>query len=189
MIRLGLIAAATISAIAATPAHAQPRVAPPPQRMIDATDSPTPAAPGDVESIDALLSAVYDIVSGPAGERRDWGRLRSLFTAGARHMQLTERALWVGGVEDYIAVSGAYVEERGYFEREVGRAVEQYGDLAQVFSTYEGRVTANGPVALRGINSFQLVRNDGRWWIASLVRHAETRQTPIPARYLNRSRD
>jgi hypothetical protein len=130
------------------------------------------------------MRAVYDVISGPAGQKRDWNRMRSLFTANARLMPHGARGLRSGSVEDYITSSGPFLEKEGFIEREVARRVEQYGDIAQVFSTYEARNRADGPVIMRGINSFQLVRHAGRWWVVSIMWQAETPQTPIPAEYL-----
>lgn len=182
--------AALAAALLAGPAVArQPQAAPAPaspSRFVIATESPVTANPADVASIDAILRAVYDVISGPAGQRRDWNRMRSLFTANARLMPLAPRGLRSGSVEDYIATSGPLLEREGFIEREVHRVVEEYGDIAHVFSTYEARRTVDGPAFLRGINSFQLVRHGGRWWVVSIMWQAETPQTPIPARYLPR---
>ncbi len=163
--------------------QAQPR---PPSRFVVGTENAVPANPADVASLDAIMAAVYDVISGPAGQRRDWNRMRSLFTVGARMMPHGARGLRVGTVEDYIATSGPLLEERGFFEREIGRVVEQYGDIAHVFSTYEARSAEGRPVIMRGINSFQLVRHADRWWVVSIMWQAETPQTPIPERYLPR---
>jgi hypothetical protein len=129
------------------------------------------------------MRAVYDVISGPAGQKRDWNRMRSLFTANARMCprvagdhERRRRGLY--------QARAAMLEKEGFIEREVARRVEQYGDIAQVFSTYEARNRADGPVIMRGINSFQLVRHAGRWWVVSIMWQAETPQTPIPAEYL-----
>ena len=42
------------------------------------------ADPKDVASIDAIMKAVYDVISGDAGKLRDWDRFRSLFHKDAR---------------------------------------------------------------------------------------------------------
>ena len=183
-----LACAAPAAAQPATPpsaAAAQP--APRPSRFVNATENAVGANPADVASLDAIMRAVYDVISGPAGQRRDWNRMRSLFTANARMMPLGARGLRSGSVEDYIASSGPLLEGEGFFERETNRVVEEYGDIAHVFSTYEATRTAGGPVFLRGINSFQLVRHGGRWWVVSIMWQAETPQTPIPARYQPRA--
>lgn len=184
----GLLAGMTF--MAAAPVLAQPHTSstpPPPMlpsRFVDATVGPFRPNPADVASIDAIMAAVYDVISGPAGQRRDWDRMRSLFTVDARLMPKGSRGLRSGSVEDYISSSGPMLEQRGFFEREVARRVEQYGDIAHVFSTYEARQAENGPVFMRGINSFQMVRHDGRWWVVSIMWQAESPQTPIPQHYL-----
>lgn len=180
-----LAAALTFGAV---PAAAQPQPAAPapmlPSRFTDATVSGYRTDPADVASIDAIMAAVYDVISGPAGQARDWNRMRSLFTDQARLMPKGPRGLRIGSVDDYIAVSGPLLEREGFFEREVARRVEQYGDIAHVFSTYEARRTTDGPAFMRGINSFQLVRHNDRWWVVSIMWQAETPQTPIPQHYL-----
>ena len=182
-----LILAAALSAAQATAPAPQPTPQPP-SRFILGTQSSVPANPADVATLDAVMKAVYDVISGGAGQRRDWNRMRSLFTAGARLMPLGRSGLRIGGVEDYIATSGPVLEKDGFFEREIGRVTEQYGDIAHVFSAYEARRTPSGPVFMRGINSFQLVRHGGRWWVASIMWQPETPDNPIPARYLNPNR-
>ena len=167
--------------VATSPAAAQPQQ---PSPFVVVTQGAIPANPADVASVDAIMAAVYDVISGPAGERRDWNRMRSLFTANGRLMPKGGSGLRSGSVEDYISSNGPILEERGFFETEIARRVEQYGDIAHVFSTYEARQSENGPVFMRGINSFQLVRHDGRWWVVSIMWQAETPQNPIPAGYL-----
>ena len=178
----GLLAAALLG-LAAQPAPVpRPQL---PSRFKEETVGAHRASPADVASIDAILRAVYDVISGPAGQRRDWNRMRSLFTRDARLMPHGARGLRSGSVEDYIAASGPLLEGEGFFESEVARRVEQYGDIAHVFSTYEARRTRSGPVFMRGINSLQLARHGGRWWVVSIMWQAEMPQTPIPRQYLS----
>jgi hypothetical protein len=177
-----------MSAAAPLGAQPQPPAQPAQDRFRAGTEARVPAEPADVASIDAILAAVYDVISGPAGKRRDWDRMRSLFTQDARMMPLGPRGLRIGGVEDYIAVSGPLLESQGFIEREIGRVTEEYGGIAHVFSAYEARAVAGGPVIMRGINSFQLVRHGGRWWVASIMWQPETPGNPIPARYLRRGK-
>jgi len=155
-----------------------------PSPFVPVTTGSVPANPADVGSLDAIMRAVYDVISGPAGQKRDWNRMRSLFTSNARLMPKGGRGLMSGSVEDYITSSGPQLEQNGFIEREIARRVEQYGDIAHVFSTYEARQSASGPVFLRGINSFQLVRHEGRWWVVSIMWQAESPQNPLPAQYL-----
>lgn len=171
-------------ALIGAPAPAQQQAPPRPSPVI-VTESSVPANPTDVASIDAILRAVYDVISGPAGQKRDWNRMRSLFTANARLMPKGANGLRSGSVEDYIRMNGPTLEQNGFIERELARRVEQYGDIAHVFSTYEARNRADGPVIMRGINSLQLVRHQGRWWVVSIMWQSETPQNPLPSNYLS----
>ena len=156
-----------------------------------AQDSPGPAAnPADVGSVNAILEAVYDVISGPAGEARDWDRMRSLFVSGARliptgRTQTGESRHRVMTLEEYIESSGPFLERNGFFEREIGRVSERYGKIVHAFSAYDSRRTAEDaePFA-RGINSFQLWHDGSRWWVVSIFWEAETPDNPIPDRYL-----
>lgn len=147
----------------------------------------------DVRSIDTILAATYDVISGPAGKKRDWDRFRSLFYPGARLIPTgkrpndTEVRARVLTPDDYVERSAPFLEKEGFFERGVSNNVEQFGNIAQVFSTYESRHTAGDAQPFqRGINSFQLVNDGKRWWIMTIMWQAETPESPIPQEYLRK---
>src|SRR5258706_15221457 len=110
--------------------------------------APAPAAmpaanPKDVESIDAIMAALYNVISGPAGER-DWNRFRSLFLPEARMGAVRRKPDGAFSAssftpDGYVERAGSYFKEHAFFESEVSRKVEQFGQEAHVFSTYESR--------------------------------------------------
>lgn len=150
------------------------------------------ADPRDVESIDAIIAATYDVISGPAGKKRDWNRERSLFYPGARIMptatvpgrndvKLEPQLL---DVEKYIARVDPLLQQ-GFYEAEIARKTEQYGRIAHVWSTYESRYKEDDSEAfMRGINSFQLFNDGRRWWILSIYWQHESPEHAIPDKYL-----
>ena len=155
-----------------------------------AAQGETPAAdPADVASVDAIIGAVYDVISGPAGEERDWDRFRSLFVPDAH---LIPTALNSEGgaqarvltVEQFVEGSSRFVETNSFYEREVARRTERYGNIAHAFSTYESRHEPEEEPFERGINSFQLLKDGERWWIVTIYWEAERADNPIPAKYL-----
>ena len=155
--------------------------------------TPPAANPADVESIDAIIAASYDVISGPAGKKRDWDRERSLFAPGARLIPTatvpgqTDVALapLVLDVEGYIARVEPLFAKEGFYETEVARRVEQFGQIAHVWSTYESRHDQGEQEPfMRGINSFQLFHDGNRWWILSIYWQHESNKHPIPAKYL-----
>ncbi|MBL8738477.1 MAG: DUF2785 domain-containing protein [Planctomycetes bacterium] len=151
--------------------------------------SPEAADPVDVASVDAIVRALYASISGPAGQRRDWARVRSLFH---RHHRMLPLVRGQGGmqavpltVDDYVQRAGAMLERDGFFEQEIARQVLQFGDLVHVWSTYEARRSlADEQPFLRGINSIQLVREGGRWWVLSIGWEQEADAGPIPPAFL-----
>ena len=148
------------------------------------------ANPADVESIDAIVTALYASISGGPGEPRDWNRLRSLFIPGGRLMPVGQRAPGALGlrlleVNDYIANAGPTLERVGFRERELSRETDVFGNIAHVFSTYEGRAETEDRV-VRGINSIQLLNDGTRWWVINVYWQAESPDNPLPAEYLPR---
>jgi hypothetical protein len=173
-----LVVASSVLAQAPTPAAT---TVPPPS-------SPA-AAPADVASMESIVAAVYDVISGPAGKKRDWARMKSLFAEGARMIPTSPRPGGMAGtrvldVDGYIERSSPFFEKEGFYEREVARRVEHFGHIAHVFSTYEARHDPNGAPFIRGINSFQLVNDGKRWWVVTIFWEAESDTLKIPPEYL-----
>jgi hypothetical protein len=153
------------------------------------------ADPQDVASIDAIIRAAYDVISGPAGQERDWDRERSLFIPGARLIPTSkapgaiegdaDAPLQVLDVEGYIARVKPFFEKSGFYEKEIARRTEQFGPIVHVFSTYESRHAENDPEPfMRGINSIQLFHDTKRWWIVTIYWRHEGLENPIPEAYL-----
>lgn len=171
---------------------ASPTPSPTPKPLTIETPAPPAANPADVASVDAIIAAVYDVISGPAGKKRDWNRMRSLFVPGARLIPTGPKPTGgygarVGTVEDYITRGGPYLESQGFFETEIARKMETFGNIAHAFSTYESRHKAEDqkPFA-RGINSIQLVNDGTRWWVVTIFWQGEDEKTPLPEKYLRK---
>jgi len=153
--------------------------------------APKEANPADVATLDAIMKAVYDVISGDAGAPRDWDRFRSLFHKDARLIPTGKNAqTGVVGAraltpDDYVQRASANFAKEGFFEREKARRVDMYGNIAQVFSTYESfHSLTDAKPFMRGINSFQLLNDGKRWWVVTIYWQGETPETPIPKQYL-----
>ena len=149
------------------------------------------ADPNDVDTIDSIISAAYNGISGAAGENRDWDRERSLYYPGARLIPTAKPgandglAPQVLNVEGFIARVEPYFAEHGFFEKEIARRTEQFGHIAHVWSVYESRHNADDPEPFaRGINSIQLFYDGTRWWIVNIYWQQESAEHPIPEKYL-----
>ena len=147
------------------------------------------AKPGDVQSVDSVLAALYDVISGPAGQARDWNRFKSLFIPDARLIPVRHSKTGTGA--DVLPLSVEQYQERatpllaaGFLERGIHSTSESFGDVVHVFSTYESRRTKDGPPFQRGINSIQLLKDGNRYWVVNIFWDAETPANPIAAKYL-----
>jgi hypothetical protein len=146
------------------------------------------ARPGDVDSIEHIIAAVYDVISGPAGPR-DWDRFRSLYYPGAR--MIPSRRDDKGGVtaqvvspDDYATRSQVYFSREGFFENAVANRIETWDRIAHVWSTYESRHAKGEKSFARGINSFQLFNDGTRWWILTVYWESEDAAHTLPEKYL-----
>lgn len=181
---------AALSQSAAQSASAPPAAAPRPTVSFDdATLSAMvpKARPEDVSSPDSLIAATYAVISGPPGPR-DWDRFRSLFVPQARLTAAHKRkdgtgALTLLGVMDYINLAGAGFLKNGFFENSMHNDTRRFGNVAQVFSSYESRHAPNEAPFARGINSFQLAYDGTRWWVVSILWDEETPTNPIPPEF------
>jgi len=158
-----------------------------------ASPSASPAArPADVATVDGIVAALYDVISGTAGQPRDWDRMRSLFAPEGRLMAVGARpegvyALRAMTVDDYIARNSKAFATMGFFEREAARSTETFGQIVHVFSTYESRhARGDAEPFQRGINSIQLYHDGKRWWIVNVLWRAEDASLRLPERYLPR---
>ena len=160
------------------------------------TPQPTPVAPqakaGDVDSIEHIIAAVYDVISGPAATPRDWNRFRSLFYPGARLVPSFRDK--DGNVrantatpDEYSQRAQAYFDKEGFFESPVANRVESWDRIAHVWSTYESRHAKGEKPFARGINSFQLLYDGSRWWVLTIYWEGEEPAHPLPEKYLSGS--
>jgi len=159
------------------------------QQTPPATASPQANA-GDVDTIEHIISAVYDAISGPIGPR-NWGRFRSLFYTDARLMP--SRRDDAGKVSVFNFTLDQYIERatgvfniEGFFEAQVSNRIEVWDHIAHVWSTYESRHAKGEKPFARGINSFQLFNDGTRWWVLTIYWEVESAGHPLPEKYLSR---
>ncbi len=159
-------------------------------------DRPAPRD-ADVASIQAIVAALYDAISFAPGGRPDWARLRTLLLDRARLIPPPSGdppALRVIDFDTWMTESNAFLDRsdaagegfraRGFREAELAGRAEQFGDIAHVFSTYGSYQWGSDQPFARGINSIQLVRQGGRWWVATILWDVERPDRPIPPAYL-----
>lgn len=143
-----------------------------------------------VKTLDATLESLYGVISGEKGEARDWDLFRYLFKPGAKLIPSGKNKGGKIGCrfitpDEYIQSSGNWLIENGFFEKEISRKTETFGNITQVFSTYESFHSESDQAPfMRGINSIQLLNDGERWWVINIYWMQESKETPIPAKYL-----
>jgi hypothetical protein len=143
--------------------------------------------PDDVKSLDAIIQAAYESISGPAGTR-DWNRFRSIFLPQARFTEVGKRddggtivISW--GVEDFIRDAGTIFAKEPFYENGIVNEPAGYGNMRQVLSSYESRRAPGEKPFQRGINSFQVLNDGKRWWIVSIFWDSERPDNPLPEKF------
>lgn len=130
------------------------------------------------------LEALYDAISGPVGEARDWERMRALFLPGAQmNVVVTDAAgnerVVVLTVEDYIERNGERLAEIGFTETETRRETFLYGGMATILSAYEAIRADTGETIAVGVNSLTILNDQGTWKIASIAWRSADETWPV----------
>lgn len=182
-----LWATAIVAAVSAAAAVAQDRKEAPAANA-QSTAAPAPD-PKDVKSLDAIVAAIYGVISGPPGER-DWNRFNSLFAKDARLIAVrtpkdgSKPSLVVMTPADYASQAGGYFKEHGFFEHEVSRKSDSFGAMTHIYTTYESQATKDGKPFARGINSMEFFFDGERWWCVEIYWDEERPGNPLPEKYL-----
>jgi preprotein translocase subunit YajC len=142
----------------------------------------------DVSTLGGIIAAFYEVISGPAGSTRQWSRDRTLYIPDIKFVAVEERKgkpfARIVSHQEYVDESNDGMVRGGFFEREIHRVTQAFGNITHVFSTYESRQTAAGPVIARGINSIELYFDGARWWITAAQWQDESKQQPILKEFL-----
>lgn len=148
----------------------------------------TIVSPKEVATIEAITETGLQIISGPKGQKRDMEKFKALFLPDAQmggvFFKGDSSFVRITTVDKFAERNGPAYEELGFYENVLGLRIERFGNLATAFQTYETRYGKDGKVEARGVNTYQLVFDKGRWWIASLLFTPETEKQKIPAKYL-----
>ena len=137
--------------------------------------------PESVKSIEAIVKAPLEIISGEKGEIRDWEAFRNLFTATAtfsfvQHDTLGNSRYRSFSLEEFVRIGRRGYEGNGFLEYELSKTVDEYNGIAHVFQSYY----AKGQKEEKGINSYQLMYDGNRWWITSLIWVSNENGVPLP---------
>ena len=140
----------------------------------------------DVKSVDAIINAYYDVVSGSSNEPWEFERDKYIHSKNAVITRLDEN----GKAEshtleaEYIPIGLSPKED--FYEKELKRKVSKYGNIAQVWSAFEIRTDLKTESNIRGLNSIQLHYENGRWFIDSWTCEMESEKNNLVTEFLNK---
>src|SRR5215831_10735259 len=163
------------------------------EKQAEVRHVPVPKAeprPEDVGTIEGIVKASYETISGGVGVPRQWGRDRTLFSPSVRYISIAKDKTGVvklrtSDYQEYLDESDDFLVKQGFTEVELGRKIERFGNVATVLSSYEGKVQSTGKVVTRGVNIFSLYFDGKRWWIQTMLWDEEGPGNPIPAELLS----
>ena len=143
----------------------------------------------DVISINSIINALYDVISGERGEERNWDRERNLFHSEAR--LIVVRKDDDGSLDTKVMTSGEFIQYaqpfldgESFYEYEIARKVEEFGHVVHVWSTFGSKnLIDDDKPHTRGINSIQLLHDGKRWWVMTVYWNKETHEFPLPKKY------
>jgi hypothetical protein len=142
----------------------------------------------DVGSIDGIVKAFYEVISGGVGVPRQWSRDKTLYIPDIRFVGMNERGgkiiADVMNHQQYAEGANDFFVKEGFVEKEIHRVVRKFGNMAQVFSTYEFSTSGKQKISGRGVNSIELFFDGKRWWISAVTWEEERPNNPIPKEFL-----
>lgn len=158
-----------------------------------ATGQQPSAAEGS--SAGQFVAGLYDLVSSTGGGRLpDWDKVRACFLKEAVVVLRTSRTALTsftldGFIKDFVDFyerpfkrgdTTVVPKDSGFAEKVLRSKVWVYGDMAHVLVLYEAQITGFPMAPQRGVDSWLLVRRDGRWLIAAATNEIVTAERPIP---------
>ncbi len=139
----------------------------------------------DVSTIEGIITASYEALSGPPGKRRDWARYRSLCDPDVRLVSAsgdsktgkTKIIRW--NLQKYIHDVDGYLVGTGFEDKKLACVPKLYGNVATVLCGFEGREQSK--LVERGVAIYQIYNDGSRWWITSVIWDREHPGNPIPS--------
>jgi len=158
--------------------------------LVSLSNGAVAAGPNDasLQTAEGVVRELYRLVCIPVGGETDWDQVRNLFLpAAVIHLRVSRDASDTftldGWIDDFIAFNEkARSSERGFEEKIVRLSTTEFRDIAHVLVLYQARMLDWGDrPPSEGVDSIELIRKDGRWWIAAITNDIPDQENPIPA--------
>ncbi len=142
-----------------------------------------------VKSIKGITDKMLDLISVEIGEDVNWDEYRNLFLPRSQKYfirkgkdgRINVRSM---NLEEFIRNVGPLYARDGFEEYSIGLEINEFNGIANVFQSFYCK-NLKGTYEKRGINSFQLIYADDRWWIASTTFSNESEDSPLPEKFID----
>ena len=140
-----------------------------------------------LSTAEGVVTELYQLVTFEAGSTPDWEKVRSLFIDEA---VIVLRTSWEnitifsvqGFIDDFVDFIERFKVEKTGFVEEIKRTKSMvFGDMAHILVLYEASIPGSEMPPQQGVDSFLLIKKDGRWWIAAITNELPTPDNPLPA--------
>lgn len=141
-----------------------------------------------VKSIEGITNRMLALISGEIGEERNWDEFRNLFLPTAQMTSTStskdgRTRVRVMNLEEFVRNIGPLYARDGFEEYAIGLDINEFNGIANVFQSYYCK-NLIGTYEERGVNSYQLIYKDDRWWIAHTMFTNETDDDALPDKFL-----
>ncbi|SCZ00860.1 nuclear transport factor 2 family protein [Alkaliphilus peptidifermentans] len=128
------------------------------------------------KEIQYAIDKFYKIISGSAGERRNWNEFKSLFfsedsSLASMKYNADKECITKGmDVESYIVGLCDFLKSNDFYEYGFNYEIKVIGSIASVYSEYAAkRKKEDSNIIKSGVNLVQLIHNGHEWKIHSML--------------------
>lgn len=137
---------------------------------------------------EGVTQKMLEFISFEKDEVKDWDEFRNLFLPRAELIAIypdapPARQVSSLNLEEFVRYAGSTYPSEGFEEIVIGLDVKEFNGIATVFESFYCK-TKSGSYEARGVNTYQLVFLNNRWWIASTMFVNETEDVKLPNEYL-----
>ena len=140
----------------------------------------------DATNLGAVIDAYYSVLCGPAGPR-DWSLHEQIFMPDAQLIRTgvdEDGRAWSKRMTpaDYRENVALFFSKAPFYEFELERRIDRFGDIAQIWSSYEmRRAPESTDIERRGVNFIQALRGaDGTWKVVAAIWANEREDLKLP---------
>jgi hypothetical protein len=139
-----------------------------------------------MKSPELLVAELYRSVTFNPGQRPDWEKVRRMFLDSAivflRTTRTTTAVFNVDGfIDDFVKfIERTPAKDKGFGERILKMKPYIAGEMATILILYDAQIYGINRPPQQGLDFWQLIKKDNRWWIISITNEVISKTVQIP---------